>query len=159
MNSVITMKPGRKKVHTSSRLVIPGFQSDMYKMATACVPSGTILVVHLQKCSHLSKFFCIEFQTLGKTTYPSGWQIWMFPYTEGCNCFIIFYRLSPLWGKIGLFGGNNRVVIALLYFCQCFIGYLPCGGKFGCFPAVNFLPMFYRLSPLWGKIGLFSREQ
>jgi hypothetical protein len=26
----------------------------MYKMATACVPSGTILAVHLQKCSHLS---------------------------------------------------------------------------------------------------------
>jgi hypothetical protein len=35
-----------------------------------------------------------------------GWQIWMFPYTEGHNCFIIF--------------------------CQCFIGYLPCGGKLGC---------------------------
>ena len=26
----------------------------MYKMATASVPSGTILAVHLQKCSHLS---------------------------------------------------------------------------------------------------------
>jgi hypothetical protein len=26
----------------------------MYKMATAGVPSGTILAVHLQKCSHLS---------------------------------------------------------------------------------------------------------
>ena len=34
----------------------------------------------------------------------------MFPYTEGRNCFIIFlpmfYRLSPLWGKIGLFLGS-----------------------------------------------------
>ena len=26
----------------------------MYKMATAGVPSGTILAVHLQKCSHLT---------------------------------------------------------------------------------------------------------
>jgi hypothetical protein len=26
----------------------------MYKMATAGVPSGTIMAVHLQKCSHLS---------------------------------------------------------------------------------------------------------
>jgi hypothetical protein len=26
----------------------------MYKMTTAGVPSGTILAVHLQKCSHLS---------------------------------------------------------------------------------------------------------
>jgi hypothetical protein len=26
----------------------------MYKMATAGVPSGTILAVHLQKCSHIS---------------------------------------------------------------------------------------------------------
>jgi hypothetical protein len=26
----------------------------MYKIATAGVPSGTILAVHLQKCSHLS---------------------------------------------------------------------------------------------------------
>jgi hypothetical protein len=36
----------------------------MYKMATAGVPmaSGTILAVHLQKCSHLSNLFCIEFQ-------------------------------------------------------------------------------------------------
>ena len=42
---------------------------------------------------------------------PEGKQIWMFPYTEGRNCFIIFlpmfYRLSPLWGKIGLFGGEQ----------------------------------------------------
>jgi hypothetical protein len=42
---------------------------------------------------------------------PEGWQIWMFPYTEGRNCFIIFlpmfYRLPPLWGKIGLFGGEQ----------------------------------------------------
>ena len=31
-------------------------------MATAGVPSGTILAVHLQKCSHLSNFFGIKFQ-------------------------------------------------------------------------------------------------
>ena len=29
--------------------------------------------------------------------------------------------------------------------------------KSGCF--IIFLPMFYRLSPLWGEIGLFSGEQ
>ena len=34
----------------------------MYKMVTAGVPSGTIMAVHLQKCSHLSKKNCIEFQ-------------------------------------------------------------------------------------------------
>ena len=32
-------------------------------MATVSVPNGTILAVHLQKCSHLSNFFCIEFQS------------------------------------------------------------------------------------------------
>jgi hypothetical protein len=36
------------------------------------------------------------------------------PYTEGRNCFIIFlpmfYKLSPLWGKLGCLVGNNRVV-------------------------------------------------
>jgi hypothetical protein len=42
---------------------------------------------------------------------PEGWQIWMCPYTEGRYWFIIFLplfcRLSPLWGKIGLFGGEQ----------------------------------------------------
>ena len=68
--------------------------------------------------------------------------------------------------KSGCFS-TQRVVIVLLYFCQCFIGYPPCGGKLGCSAGNNrvvssqhkFLPMFYRLSPLWGKIGLFGREQ
>ena len=64
-----------------------------------------------------------------------GWQIWMFPYTEGRNCFIIFlpmfYWLSPLWGKLGCSAGNNRVVSQ----------------------QHKFLPMFNRLSPLWGKFG------
>ena len=27
---------------------------------------------------------------------------------------------------------TQRAVIVLLYVCQCFIGYLPCGGKLGC---------------------------
>jgi hypothetical protein len=27
---------------------------------------------------------------------------------------------------------TQRAVIVLLYFCQCFLGYLPCGGKLGC---------------------------
>jgi hypothetical protein len=68
--------------------------------------------------------------------------------------------------KSGCFS-TQRAVIVLLYFCQCFIGYLPCGGKLGCLTGNNrvvsrqrkCLPMFYRLSPLWGKIGLFGREQ
>ena len=62
---------------------------------------------------------------------------------------------------------TQRGVIVLLYCCQCFIGYLPCGGKLGCSWGKNrvvsrqrkFLPMFYRSSPLWGKIGLFGGEQ
>jgi hypothetical protein len=32
----------------------------MYKMATTSVRSGTILTVHLQKCSHLSSFSIIK---------------------------------------------------------------------------------------------------
>ena len=62
---------------------------------------------------------------------------------------------------------TQRTIIVLLYVCQCFIGYLPCGGKLGCSAGNNrivsrqhkFLTMFYRLSPLLGKIGLFSGEQ
>ena len=34
-------------------------------------------------------------QALGKTTSPSGWQIWMFPYTDGRNC-ILFYFVQKL---------------------------------------------------------------
>jgi hypothetical protein len=56
---------------------------------------------------------------------------------------------------------TQRAVIVLLYFCQSFIGYVPCGGKLGCSAGNNrvvsrqrkCLPMFYRLSPLWGKLG------
>ena len=36
----------------------------MYKMATAGVPSGTILAVHLQKCLHLSNFFASSFSII-----------------------------------------------------------------------------------------------
>ena len=87
-------------------------------------------------CRETSRFVNLR----GKQPHE-GWQIWMFPYTEG--------------------------VIVLLYFCQCFIGYLPCGGKLGCSAGNNrvasrqlkFLPMFYRLSPLWGEIWLFGGEQ
>jgi hypothetical protein len=75
-------------------------------------------------------------------------------------------QLPPQVDKSGCFP-TQRAVIVLLYFCQCFIGYLPCGGKLGCSAGNNrvvsqqhkFLPMFYRLSPLWGKIGLFDGEQ
>ena len=71
----------------------------------------------------------------------------------------------PRVDKSGCFP-TQRAVIVLLYFCQCFIGYLPCGGKLGCLAGNNrvvfrqhkFLPMFYRLSPLWGEIGLFGGE-
>jgi hypothetical protein len=52
-----------------------------------------------------------DLSTWGGKQPPEGWQIWMFPYTEGRNCIIIFlpmcYRLSPLWGEIGLFGGEQ----------------------------------------------------
>ena len=72
----------------------------------------------------------------------------------------------PKVDKSGYFP-TQRDVIVLLYFGQCFIGYLPCGGKLGCSAGNNrvvsrqrkFLPMFYRLSPLWGEIGLFGGEQ
>ena len=37
----------------------------------------------------------------------------------------------PKVDKSGYFP-TQRVVIVLLYFGQCFIGYLPCGGKLGC---------------------------
>ena len=79
---------------------------------------------------------------------PEGWQIWMFPYTEGRNCFIIFlpmfYRLSPL-GTIGLFPGSGNV-------CQCFIGYLPCGGKLGCSAGNN--RVVSRQRKFWQNISI-----
>jgi hypothetical protein len=37
----------------------------------------------------------------------------------------------PRVDKPGCFP-TQRAVIVLLYFCQCFIGYLLCGGKLGC---------------------------
>jgi hypothetical protein len=43
---------------------------------------------------------------------------------------------------------TQRGVIVLLYFCQCFIGYLPCWGKFGCSAGNNRVVR-------WGTIGLF----
>ena len=69
-----------------------------------CFPSGTSRFVNLRGS-------CFpEGLPEGKQP-PEGLQIWMFPYTEGRNCFIIFlpmfYRLSPLWGNIGLFGGEQ----------------------------------------------------
>ena len=68
-------------------------------------------------CKETSRFVNLR----GKQ--PSeGWQIWMFPYTEGRNCFIIFlpmfYKLSPLWGKLGCLVGNNRVVSQQCKFWQ-----------------------------------------
>jgi hypothetical protein len=40
-------------------------------------------------------------------------------------------RLARGVDKSGCFP-TQWAVIVLLYFCQCFIGYLPCGGKLGC---------------------------
>ena len=43
---------------------------------------------------------------------------------------------------------TQRAVIVLLYFCQCFIGYLPCWGKLGCSAGNNRVVRS-------GTIGLF----
>ena len=40
-------------------------------------------------------------------------------------------QLTPQVAKSGCFP-TQMAVIVLLYFCQCFIGYLLCGGKLGC---------------------------
>ena len=74
-------------------------------MATVSVPNGTILAVHLQKCSHLSKTNCIEFQynkTINACTcgehhncspegccFPRGFM--MLTLSAGINC-ILFYE-------------------------------------------------------------------
>ena len=39
---------------------------------------------------------------------------------------------TPRVDKSGCFP-TQRAVIVLLYLCQCFIGYLPCGGEIGLF--------------------------
>ena len=69
---------------------------------------------------------------------------------------------------------TQRAVFVLLYFCQCFIGYLPCGGKLGCsarnnrvvrqgtiglFPgSANFCQCFicYMYLPCGGKLGCLA---
>ena len=64
---------------------------------------------------------------------------------------------------------TQRAVIVLLYFCQCFIGYLPCGGTLGCsagnnkvvrrgtiglFPgSANACQCFIGYLPCGGKLG------
>jgi hypothetical protein len=42
----------------------------MYKMATAGVPRGTILAVHLQKCSYLSIFFLHRVSSPQENNFP-----------------------------------------------------------------------------------------
>ena len=79
---------------------------------------------------------------------------------------VVFPRAFPKVDKSGCFP-TQRAVIVLLHFCQYFIGYLPCGGKLGYSAGNNrvvsrkrkCLPMFDRLSRLWGEIGLFGWEQ
>ena len=97
-----------------------------------------ILSVILTKYHYTITALCVgkhsDLSTWEGKQPPEGWQIW---------CFL-----------------TQRAVIVLFYFCQCFIGYLSCGGKLGCSVGNNrvvsrqhkFLPMFYRLSPLWGEI-------
>jgi hypothetical protein len=51
-----------------------------------------------------------RFGNLRRKQLPEGWQIWMFPYTEDRNCFIIFcqcfkmtddsIRIYLMWGTI-----------------------------------------------------------
>jgi len=43
----------------------------MYTMATAGVRSGTILVVHLQKCSHIINFFFASSFSIIKQLMPA----------------------------------------------------------------------------------------
>jgi hypothetical protein len=49
----------------------------MYKMATAGVPSGTILAVHLQKCSHLSN----EIRVIEKNLHRKTFTIYFLTFT------------------------------------------------------------------------------
>jgi hypothetical protein len=84
--------------------------------------------------------------------------------------FCRLYNYGPLCRETSRFANLRGKLFSrdvLLYFCQCFIGYLPCGGKLSCSAGNNrvvsrkrkFLPMFYRLSLLWGNIELFGGEQ
>ena len=64
----------------------------MYKMATASVPSGTILAVHLQKCLHLSN----EIRMMQKKYNFSiieqlmpALKVNMFTLSAGINCILI----------------------------------------------------------------------
>ena len=76
-------------------------------------------------------------------------------------------QLPPQVDKSGCVP-TQRAVIVLLYFCQCSIGYLPCGGKLGCsagnnrvrrgtiglFPSsTNFCQCFIGYLPCGGKLG------
>ena len=94
---------------------------------------------------------------LGKATWVSPAYRYVAVIRQWCYYSNTDYRIIDYY----------TITIVLLYFCQCFIGYLPCGRKLGCSAGNNrvvfrqrkFLPMFYRLSPLWGEIGLFGGEQ
>ena len=67
----------------------------------------------------------------------------------------------PRGDKSGCFP-TQRAVIVLLYFCQCFIGYFPCGGKLGCSAMfANVLQVISLVGENWvvrrGKIGVVRR--
>ena len=72
----------------------------------------------------------------------------------------------PQVDKSGCFS-TQRAVIVLLYFCQCFIGYLPCGGKLSCSAGNNrvvsqqckIFANVLQVISLMGEIGLFDGEQ
>jgi hypothetical protein len=102
-----------------------------------------------------------QFSPTREITYKTlATRTWWYHYTITALCVGKHPDLST-WGgkqpsrvdKSGCFP-TQRAIIVLLYFCQCFIGYLPCGWKLGCSVGNNrvvsrqckFLPMFYRLS-------------
>ena len=57
----------------------------------------------------------------------------------------------PRVDKSGCFP-TQRAVIALSYFCHCFIGYLPCGGKLGCSAGNN--RVVFRQRKFWQSISI-----
>ena len=67
-------------------------------MATAGVPNRTILAVHLQKCSHLSICFSIEFQynkTINACTCGEHHN-----YSPQVQALIVYYFMSEVYIEV-----------------------------------------------------------
>ena len=85
-----------------------------------------------------------------------SWRFWFKQYTITAVCVGKHPDLST-WGGSCF----HRTVIVLLYFCQCFVGHLPCGGKLGCSAGNNrvvswqckFCQCFIGYLPYGGKLG------